>query len=97
MVETSHQIYFCIKQCKVYHKLHKTHTEKIQGSCNGSTKSDGINCNPGAISHCSPRLSWAWSVTGKPPGKTRLLLEEVLARPAGGAHPVLCMSTKFPV
>ncbi len=25
------------------------------------------------------------------PGKTRLLLEEVLVRPAGGAHPVLCV------
>ncbi len=25
---------------------------------------------------------------GRPPEKTRLLLEEVLVRPAGGAHPV---------
>ncbi len=24
-------------------------------------------------------------------GKTRLLLEEVLVRPAGGAHPVVCV------
>ncbi len=28
---------------------------------------------------------------GRPPGKTRLLLEEVLVRPAGGAHPVVCV------
>ncbi len=26
---------------------------------------------------------------GRPPGRTRLLLEEVLVRPAGGAHPVV--------
>ncbi len=30
-------------------------------------------------------------LNGRPPGKTRLLLEEVLVRPAGGAHPVLCV------
>ncbi len=29
---------------------------------------------------------------GRPPGKTRLLLEEVLVRPAGGAHPAVCGS-----
>ncbi len=28
---------------------------------------------------------------GRPPGKTRLLLEDVLVRPAGGAHPVVCV------
>ncbi len=28
---------------------------------------------------------------GRPPGKTRLLLEEVLVRPAEGAHPVVCV------
>ncbi len=27
----------------------------------------------------------------RPPGKTRLLFEEVLVRPAGGAHPVVCV------
>ncbi len=26
----------------------------------------------------------------RPPVKTRLLLEEVLVRPAGGAHPAIC-------
>ncbi len=34
---------------------------------------------------------------GRPPGKTRLLLEEVLGRPAGGAHPVVCVGPKAPV
>ncbi len=30
-------------------------------------------------------------------GKTRLLLEEVLVRPAGGAHPVVCVGPNAPV
>ncbi len=34
---------------------------------------------------------------GRPPGKTRLLLEEVLVRPAGGAHPVVCVGPNAPV
>ncbi len=34
---------------------------------------------------------------GRPPGKTRLLLVEVLVRPAGGAHPVLCVGPNAPV
>jgi len=29
---------------------------------------------------------------GRPPGKTRLLLEEVLVRPAGGAQTVVCVA-----
>ncbi len=28
---------------------------------------------------------------GRPPGKTRLLLEEVLVRPVGGAHSMVCV------
>ncbi len=50
-----------------------------------------------AISPCSPRLvahsglslvsTWMRDLLGK----TRLLLEEVLVRPAGGAHPVVCV------
>ncbi len=28
---------------------------------------------------------------GRPPGKTRLMLEEVLVTPAGGAHPAVCV------
>ncbi len=34
---------------------------------------------------------------GRPPGKTRLLLEEVLVRPAGGAHPAVCVGPYAPV
>ncbi len=32
---------------------------------------------------------------GRPPGKTRLVLEEV--RPAGGTHPVVCVGPNAPV
>ncbi len=28
---------------------------------------------------------------GRPPGQTKLLLEDVLVRPAGGAHPSVCV------
>ncbi len=34
---------------------------------------------------------------GRPPGKSRLLLEEVLVRPAGGALPVVCVGPNTPV
>ncbi len=34
---------------------------------------------------------------GRPPGKTSLLLVEVLVRPAGGAHPVVCVGPNAPV
>ncbi len=34
---------------------------------------------------------------GRPPGKTRLLLEEVLVKPAGGANPVVCVGSNAPV
>ncbi len=34
---------------------------------------------------------------GRPPGKTRLLLEEVLVRPAEGAHPAVCVGPNAPV
>ncbi len=38
------------------------------------------------------KQGWAGQyLDGRPPGKTRLLLEEVLVRPAGGAHPVVCV------
>ncbi len=44
------------------------------------------------------KQGWSWSVPGwVPPGKTRLLLEEVLVRPAGGAHPVVCLDPNSPV
>ncbi len=34
---------------------------------------------------------------GRPPWKTSLLLEEVLVRLAGGAHPVVCVGANAPV
>ncbi len=34
---------------------------------------------------------------GRPPGKTSLLLEEMLVRPAGGAQPVVCVGPNTPV
>ncbi len=34
---------------------------------------------------------------GRPPGKTRLLMEEVLVSPTGGAHPVVCVGPNTPV
>ncbi len=34
---------------------------------------------------------------GSPPGKTRLLLEEVLVRPAGGAYLAVCVGPNAPV
>ncbi len=44
------------------------------------------------------KQSWAGQyLDGRPPGKTRLLLEEVLVRPAGGAHPVVCVGPNAPV
>ncbi len=44
------------------------------------------------------KQGWAGSVPGwETPGKTRLLLEEVLVRPAGGAHPVVCVGPNTPI
>ncbi len=40
------------------------------------------------------KQGWSWSVPG---WETRLLLEEVLVRPAGGAHPVVCVGHNAPV
>ncbi len=49
---------------------------------------------------CSQKLSRAEPgqyLDGRPPGKTRLLLEEVLVRPAGGAYPAVCVGPNAPV
>ncbi len=44
------------------------------------------------------KQGWVWSVPGwETPGKTRLLLEEVLVRPVGGAHPGVCVGPNSPV
>ncbi len=44
------------------------------------------------------KQGWAGQyLDGRPPGKTRLLLEEVLERPVGGAHPAVCVGPNAPV
>ncbi len=44
-----------------------------------------------------PEDSGARSMGWETPGKTRFLLEEVLVRPAGGAHTVVCVGPNAPV
>ncbi len=46
--------------------------------------------HPAAQDRLPTEAKQGWS-----PGKTRLLLEEVLVRPAGGAHPAVCVGPKF--
>ncbi len=49
---------------------------------------------------CPMKLSRVESsqyLDGRPLGKTRLLLEEVLVRPAGGAQPVVSVGPNAPV
>ncbi len=44
------------------------------------------------------KQGWAGQyLDGRPPEKTGLLLEEVLGRPAGGAHHVVCVDSNAPV
>ncbi len=48
---------------------------------------------------CPLKQSWAVPgqyLDGRPPVKIRLLLEEMLVRPAGGAHPVVCVGHNAP-
>ncbi len=59
----------------------------------GSMFGSHINLQP--KTGCSLKLSRVEPgqyLDERPPGKTRLLLEEVLVRPAGGAHSVVCVS-----
>ncbi len=47
-------------------------------------------CHPAAQDWLPTEAKQGWAgqyLDGRPSGKTRLLLEEVLVRPAGGAHP----------
>ncbi len=56
--------------------------------------------HPAAHDRCPLKLSRAEPgqyLDGRPPGKTRLLLEEVLVRPAGGDHPAVCVGPNAPV
>ncbi len=43
------------------------------------------------------KQGWAWSEPGwETSWKTRLLLKEVFVKPAGGAHPVVCVGPNAP-
>ncbi len=56
--------------------------------------------HPAAQDRLPTKLSRAETgqyLDGRPPGKTRLVLVEVLVRPAGGAHPAVCVGPKAPV
>ncbi len=51
-----------------------------------------------SLANTEAKQGWAGQYPdGRPPGKTRLLLEEVLVRPAGGALPVVCVGPNAPV
>ncbi len=48
--------------------------------------------------HTEAKQGWAGQyLDGRPLLKTRLLLEEVIVRSAGGAHPVVCVGYNAPV
>ncbi len=51
-----------------------------------------ITLQPKKLSRVEPGPYLDW----RPPEKTGLLLEEVLVRPAGGAHPVVCVGSNTP-
>ncbi len=70
----------------------------------GTTKrcmmSNGSHITLQPTTGCPLKLSRVDSgqyLDGRPPEKNRLLLEEVLVRPAGGAHPVVCVGPNSPV
>ncbi len=67
----------------------------------GRKANAGRQDKPAGPQHTEPpgisRVQPGQYLDGRPPGKTRLLLEEVLVRPAGGAHPVVCVSPNAPV
>jgi len=50
---------------------------------------------PLALKLC--RAESGYYLDGRPSEKARLLLEEVLVRPVGGAHSVVCVGPKAPV
>ncbi len=59
-----------------------------------------ITLQPKKLTHCTLKLSRVEPgqyLDGRPPEKTRLLLEEVLVRPAGGVHLAVCVVPNAPV
>ncbi len=66
---------------------------KVNGCmCKGETTSEVTSCLM-KLSRVEP----CHYLDGRPPEKTRLLSEEVLVRPAGGAHPADCEGPNAPV
>ncbi len=53
--------------------------------------------HPAAKDWFPSRVEPGQYLDGRPPGKTRLLLEEEFVRPVGGAHPVVCVGPNAPV
>ncbi len=56
--------------------------------------------HPVAKDRLSTEAKQGWAgqyLDERPPGKTMLLLEGVLVRPVGGAHPVVCVGLNAPV
>ncbi len=80
-------------------KVHYLHVVKVpmgNGHLMGNT---GSHITLQAKTGCPLKLSRVEPgqyLDGRHPGKTRLL-EEVLVRPAGGAHPVVCVGPNAPV
>ncbi len=70
--------------------MHKIHNDNR--TCSHITMQPKTSC-PLKLSRVEP----GQYLDGKPPGKTRLLLEEVLVRTAGGAHPAVCVGPNAPV
>ncbi len=68
--------------------------------CAGPLSAVTDNCLLAAQDWFPSEAKQGWSgqyLDGRPPVKTRLLLEEVLVRPAGGALPVVCVGPNAPV
>ncbi len=81
MLGTRHGESLTVNRCQV---LHPTY---LAGSHITLQSKTGCQC-PLKLSRVEP----GQYLDGRPPGKTRLLLEEVLVRPAGGAaHPAVCV------
>ncbi len=92
----NNKFYWSILYKNVYLRLEDTFTKYISSTLmhiyHHITLQPKTGC-PQKLSRAEP----GQYLDGRPPGKTRLLLEEVLVRPAGGAHPVVCVGPNAPV
>ncbi len=83
------QIYFPRPKCATANLFYKVVAIKVSSHVTLQPK---IGC-PLKLSRVEP----GQNLDGRPPEKTRLLLEEVLVKPAEGAHPVVCVGPNAPV